>query len=390
MQPCPAPTTEAAPIPAPGGAYPASREASGFWRDLDRDWPAVARAEGVAAAHAEDPWRYDELRDGGGFPRRDGTLDPGTLVADLPPGLKARVWRHAREALPRHRAPAAALAHLEAWEPAAARVKEVLESLEAFRLVEAFLITARKRHLPAIDTVYDVACGHGIVGVLLALRFPALRVVCCDTLRRPAFDAWVAALTAASGPPGNKGHRSPAPALPPTPCSSGGGSGDPKPPLHAAQAAPSPLANVEFLHADLADLVPTPSTLVLAIHACGGANTAAIGAAAAAGAPWAAMPCCMRAEDYLPGVSVSRLPNSQRYAMLCGAMAARYGAQMVRAIDERITDRNILLAGGINSSGGGTDGEGVAAADGLDGPQKLRFMTVNAQPTPRDGGAPRG
>jgi tRNA1(Val) A37 N6-methylase TrmN6 len=42
-----------------------------------------------------------------------------------------------------------------------------------------------------VEIIYDLACGHGLLGVMLAHRFPRLRVVCVDLKRRPAFDHYL-------------------------------------------------------------------------------------------------------------------------------------------------------------------------------------------------------
>jgi hypothetical protein len=42
-----------------------------------------------------------------------------------------------------------------------------------------------------IGVIYDLACGHGLLGVLLAYRFAAARVVCVDLERRPGFQVFV-------------------------------------------------------------------------------------------------------------------------------------------------------------------------------------------------------
>ena len=47
-------------------------------------------------------------------------------------------------------------------------MKELFESVEAFRAADNFII-ACQRHRP-IRRIVDVACGHGLVGLLLAYR----------------------------------------------------------------------------------------------------------------------------------------------------------------------------------------------------------------------------
>ena len=100
-----------------------------------------------------------------------------------------------------------------------------------------------------------------------------------------------------------------------------------------------------------------------------------------AGALWCVMPCCILADLYLPECTVSRLTDDARYAFLCGAMAAKYGAQMARCIDKRITNRALMLAGGCETAAAAeaASREGAAAtgASGgaATGPFKLKFYT---------------
>ena len=39
-------------------------------------------------------------------------------------------------------------------------------------------------------TIYDLACGHGLGGMLLAYRFPDVKVVCVDIDRRPCWNTY--------------------------------------------------------------------------------------------------------------------------------------------------------------------------------------------------------
>ena len=66
------------------------------------------------------------------------------------------------------------------------------------------------------------------------------------------------------------------------------------------------------------------------------------------------MPCCIKKEMYLGEACSVQLSSSaalsehdDRYSLLCGAMAHKYSAQLVSAIDPRITNRHIVIAGGV-------------------------------------------
>ena len=77
-------------------------------------------------------------------------------------------------------------------------MKELIESVEAFKLLLAFLATAEHAGgtYNEVETFFDLACGHGLVGVLVAYAFPSRRVVACDRVRRRAFDVYVRAFGA--------------------------------------------------------------------------------------------------------------------------------------------------------------------------------------------------
>jgi hypothetical protein len=114
------------------------------------------------------------------FPRRRGgsgsTLDQHVQVSQLEQGhlelielyLASRVQHQVADALRR-----VWQTHLNSM-----RVKELFETIETFSLIES-----RIMRIPTLITVFDLACGHGLLGVLLAYRFPALRVVCVDLER---------------------------------------------------------------------------------------------------------------------------------------------------------------------------------------------------------------
>merc|ERR1712139_668315 len=76
-------------------------------------------------------------------------------------------------------------------DPMGLRVKELFETVESFKKAASFAVDASK--LRQIDTIYDLACGHGLLGALLAYRFPQKRVVCVDLQRRHSFGVLLSA-----------------------------------------------------------------------------------------------------------------------------------------------------------------------------------------------------
>ena len=103
---------------------------------------------------------------------RATTLQQNVLVASLSPALQLRVWAWVgRRCMPRNPELVRALAACAGACPTALRVKELLESVEAYAVAEAFISGCAVRGHPT-HTIAEVACGHGMVGVLLAYRFP--------------------------------------------------------------------------------------------------------------------------------------------------------------------------------------------------------------------------
>ena len=110
---------------------------------------------------------------------------------------------------------------------------------------------------------------------------------------------------------------------------------------------------------------------------CNEANKDSMRIATSASALWCVMPCCIRANLYLPNCTVSKMTDDQRYAFMCGVMACEYGAQMARCIDRRITNRAVVLCGGCED-GDEEEGDVMGRRRGV-GPfgtsTKLRFYS---------------
>ena len=152
------------------------------------DAEAQRVAVALPAAGEELPrWDYAELST---FPMRATCLQQNVLVTDLLPALQLRLWAYVRRlVMPRNPELVRALAACCAACPTAMRVKELCESIEAYAVIEAFLVTCTSDGSREITSIADLACGHGLVGVLLAYRFPHKRVFCVDLIRRSSFDA---------------------------------------------------------------------------------------------------------------------------------------------------------------------------------------------------------
>jgi hypothetical protein len=76
------------------------------------------------------------------------------------------------------------------------------------------------------------------------------------------------------------------------------------------------------------------------------------------------MPCCVLKDLYAPECVLSNLDDATRYAFLCGVLAHKYGASLVRSVDRRITNRPVMLFGGLSRPA--VAGGAARAAEGDD------------------------
>lgn len=279
----------------------------------------VAVEEPSAEDVAQRVWDFDELN---AFPMRASTLQQNVLVADLTVPLQQRVWAFVRRrCMPANPEVVHALALCAAEHPTALRVKELIESVEAYAVAEAFISGCASRGLRT-TTIADVACGHGLVGLLLAYRFPLTTVVCCDLFIRPAFEALRGAFRRRAA---------------------------------KLDRWAEPLQNLSFavgaLDSEDVRALLGPEACVVALHACTEANFAAVQMANECRARWVLMPCCMRNDACAPaGCQLRRCTDATRFALLCGGLAGRYGCELLVEIDRRITNRNIVMCGGSGAS----------------------------------------
>eukprot|EP00933_Yihiella_yeosuensis_P050467 TRINITY_DN48254_c0_g1_i1.p1 TRINITY_DN48254_c0_g1~~TRINITY_DN48254_c0_g1_i1.p1 ORF type:complete len:322 (+),score=63.56 TRINITY_DN48254_c0_g1_i1:103-1068(+) len=256
----------------------------------------------------------DAILQNSALPKRKNTLDPHCKLADLDPDVASEVLAYCAltfgsnsdEIVPCLQAASKAC-------PEGLRVKELLETFEAYHEIAAFSHDASKSR--QIDTMFDMACGHGMLGALLAYRFPKRCIVCVDRTRREVFDSFVE---------GFRAHG------------------------EAAKDEEMPLSNLSFVEGDTSSLEIPPNAMVVAVHACNELNRQLVEAAAAASAVWAVMPCCIRSGTYLPCKvgGACRDDDESKHLLLCGVVAGMFKAERLQAIDGRITNRNILICGG--------------------------------------------
>ena len=186
--------------------------------------------------------------------------------------------------------------------PSYLRVKETFETVEAYKRIGQDVYEQWKAG--GVEHVYDLCAGHGLLGILLAHRFPKLSVGCVDIDQRPAFEHYV----------------------------------------EVARDLGVPLENIGYVESDIASFRPEPRSYLICIHACNELTKIALEKAREAGACYAAMPCCIRDGIYIR--RVKHVDDRVRYATSVGVIAGQYGAHKITAIDERITNRNLIILGG--------------------------------------------
>ena len=357
------------------------------------------------AYDASPPFAMRELAT---FPMRASCLATHATAADLDAQTtRPRFFRYLRDAVPGLPELAAAVRVVADVAPRWTRVKELVESVEAFRNALAFLAEAETKGGRAVETCFDMACGHGLVGVLIAYAFPEKTVRACDWTRRPAFEAY-ARVFGAFASLESKGGRfdydtwarerrdvrsknvaedvedvearlvSRKSDLSDVNVTTKRENGDAEIAAGLLRALDETLpgetlGNVRFTEGDLNAFEPlvASTSFVLALHGCNESTRDALALAKRKGALWCVMPCCVVKDLYAPECVLSNLDDAARYAFLCGVLASKYGASLVRAVDKRITNRPVMLFGGIRES---TSSEvGSTHEPPPAGPFQLRF-----------------
>jgi SAM-dependent methyltransferase len=236
-------------------------------------------------------------------------LDPNIRLCHLSPQKRAAIWRllHTAAPVPGLAGMVAALASHYV------RIKEVLESMETFRHVERIIKQRRRQQAVnnEITHIYDVGCGHGLVSMLCAATNPHIKVHAIDLVPRQSFQAQRKAFILAG----------------------------------------TPMDNLTFEAGDLSILQDRDNIsdghhgLILCIHGCKSLTHESIELAKRNKWAWLALPCCLQLENHLnEKTSFKGVSDETRFAILCGAIAAKYQPDTVTTIDSRITARGILLA----------------------------------------------
>jgi hypothetical protein len=238
---------------------------------------------------------------------RGHQLDPSIRLCHLSPQKRAAIWRllHTCTTFV-----GGGLASMVALLPSHyVRIKELLESIETFRHVERIMKQRKITH------IYDVGCGHGLVGMLCAVSYPQIQVHAIDLVPRDSFQAYRQAFISTG----------------------------------------TPIDNLTFEAGDLSMLQDRQNygsaddegdtSLILCIHGCKSLTHESIELAERNMWAWLVLPCCLQVENHLDvKTSLKNVPDESRFAMLCGAIAAKYQPDIATTIDSRITARGMLLA----------------------------------------------
>ena len=245
-----------------------------------------------------------------------------SMVADLAAQPKADLHAYLVERFPGSPEVAEALFHVSRSQRTHLRTKELIETVEAFvhaqSAIQNAITAARKDRTRTPPTaIYDMACGHGLGAVLLAYRFSKMRVVAVDREKRACFGSFVDAFVA------------------------------------NCEAAPHEtvvLENLSFFEGDIEATTPAPGAgaFFLCVHGCKGVSPLVMELAQRVRGGYCVMPCCIDgAKSFGLRTSSCRarwaLGDGQRYAAQVGYLAGRFNAEVIAPIDERITNKNLVI-----------------------------------------------
>ena len=241
-------------------------------------------------------------------------LTPGAMVADLCQSQRVLLDSYLSQAMPGSPELASIIASVVRTCPVAMRTKELFESLEAAKVIGQHVQDLRMHG--QVTEIFDLACGHGLVGILLAYRFPDLQVSCVDLEERPVWRQYLGAWRTLGKP------------------------------SRLCKDKP-PLQNIQFICGAISNVTIGPTTVAVSIHACNEANLEVLEQCKAARAAYAVIPCCIPGRLYSAGnMAITHLPDAARYAVMIGVVASQFGASRVTCIDARITNRHMVILGG--------------------------------------------
>lgn len=249
------------------------------------------------------------------LPRRAKSLCCHSMVAQLDVRQKKLVREYIIERCPG----SAEIADILFWVadnfPQHLRTKELCETIEAVTLIGAKLFALRNAdESRKTNTVYDLACGHGLGGFLLAYRFPETKVIGVDISRRPCWASYREAFEKfGKKAPGNE----------------------------------TVMQNLVMEERDLATIKPIKGDFLVCLHGCNELSPMVIDMARKCRTGCGVMPCCLR--DGLLGVSTSSGRGNWghnddiRYSLQVGVLAGKSKCSKVASISSFITNRYLMI-----------------------------------------------
>ena len=259
-------------------------------------------------------------------------IDPSIRLCDLSPSKRGALFRYLHESS----SGIAGLTDMVSSLPSRyVRVKELLESIEVYFHVVTMILkrsTEQGRKAKRLTRVYDIGCGHGLVGMLIAATYPNIVVHSIDLVPRDSFVAQCDAFRSTGTALNNLSFETGDLSLIRKNCND-------KKRLQDSDNDENDDKNGSHPQED------TEHTLILCVHGCKELTHESIELAKENKWAWLSVPCCLQANDHLDeNTSLKIKSDHTRYAMLCGAIAANYHPETVSTIDSRITGRGIVLA----------------------------------------------
>ena len=128
------------------------------------------------------------------LPRTANVIDSNSMLHDLPATTKEHMKEYIINRSPGSSEISDILFHIANIQPKQLRTKEICETIESITLIgakiNALLASSNPKRMEHM-TIYDLACGHGLAGILLAYRFPNVNVICIDRESRPCWSTYV-------------------------------------------------------------------------------------------------------------------------------------------------------------------------------------------------------
>jgi SAM-dependent methyltransferase len=238
-----------------------------------------------------------------------GQIDPSLKLNDLPPSKIASLWRMLYTSDVPHLAEMVSV-----LPPQYVRVKELLESIEVFWQIQTLMKRSKVNKPKQLQHIYDVGCGHGLVGMMCAATFPNITVHGIDRVPRESYLAQQQAFRSVGVP------------------------------LKNLKFEVGDLSTLENIHDDTA---ANDNSLLLCVHGCKKLTHESIELAIRNKWAWLSLPCCLQTENHFEDLSFKKVDDQTRFLMLCGAIASKYDADSISSIDSRVSARGIVIASSL-------------------------------------------